>query len=252
MSSLEYIVHWFEELPSTNTALKTACANAQAVSGEVYSARLQTAGRGRADRTWRSAHGSGLTFSFSESSSGEVIQDFSVTMATALAVRDLLASLAVESQVKWPNDLLCNMRKICGILAERVATPDGPMLVVGVGLNINLEATEAMALGRPATSIYLESGHRHKPDQVLDQLLTLLTPRLNTWRTGRFEAIKADWTASCALMNEQVSLRERGLVQQGLLRGFGPHGEALLETSPGKLTPVWSGDLAPQDSKPCL
>ena len=103
-------------------------------------------GRGRLQRAWSSPRGAGFQHPLAAYNSAESWP--LVTFMAALAVADALReACAVETDIKWPNDLMSGERKICGILAEAVETPTGRAVVVGIGINLTAEAYPADIAG---------------------------------------------------------------------------------------------------------
>jgi BirA family transcriptional regulator, biotin operon repressor / biotin---[acetyl-CoA-carboxylase] ligase len=152
-------VEHFAELDSTNRHLLDA-ARAGASDGLVAVADVQTAGRGRLDRTWQALPGSSLLVSALVRTPGDAGL---VVMAAALALAGAVDRVAgVPVMVKWPNDLVVGDRKLAGLLAER----DGDALVVGAGCNVNWERFPDDLAGS-ATSCNLEAGHPVDRDQLL-------------------------------------------------------------------------------------
>ncbi len=100
-------------------------------------AEEQTAGRGRLEREWSSPKSAGLYFSIILRPSFEQTQWPLITLMTAVAVNETLRdACAVETDIKWPNDVLAGDKKLCGILAETVETAAGRAVVVGIGINL--------------------------------------------------------------------------------------------------------------------
>ena len=130
----------YESLPSTNTeAVRLAAQGAE--EGLCVVADEQTAGRGRLQRSGASPKGAGLYFSALLRPTIPVNRWSLITFMAALAVNDALrAACDLETDIKWPNDLLAGERKICGILAEAIETERGRAVVVGIGVNLTKEA----------------------------------------------------------------------------------------------------------------
>lgn len=165
--------------PSTN-ADAAAAATAGAPDGSVFTADVQTAGRGRLDRTWQSPPGSGIAVSV-------VLRPDQVPPARwvwlpllcGLAVDAALRDLGVDTALKWPNDVLVADRKIAGILLERVETPVGPAAIAGIGVNVSMTRDELPV--PTATSLVLEGATSVDRTVVLRAILRSLGPLYRAW-----------------------------------------------------------------------
>ena len=234
--------HWVDALPSTNTALVAHLrGDPQAwPAGTVLAARQQTAGRGRLERSWLSAPGRDLTFSFVVDVDAAVdrASPGSLPLATALGVVDWLDSLGLVAGIKWPNDVRTARGKICGILAEQAARG---CVVVGVGLNITAGA--AAGLDRAATSVAAECGCELAPEEALRRLLPHVEPRLRVWLQGGFAALRDACRDRAVWVGDEICVDGAAGSCTGILEGFGPEGELLLRGADGRLLPVWSGDV---------
>ena len=233
---------WSRRLVSTNAALLGRLAAGEEVpEGYVLVALEQTGGRGRYRRTWLSQPGRDLTFSFVVRPPVASIRLALLPMATALGVATVLEDQGLAVQTKWPNDLLVEGRKICGILAERGA---GGGIVVGVGLNVNMDAATAAQVGRPITSLYLEKGRQYPIEQILDYLLGALPAWIERALGGGFAALRGDWESRCAQLGAWIAVDDGGRGLAGKLTGFGPEGQLLLRGRDGMEYQVWAGDVA--------
>lgn len=242
---------WYEQLPSTNSELlewlrQEPPTGRELCSGFVLAARQQTAGRGRYQRRWIAGPGRDLTFSFLHRTHAEHLRLASLPMAAALGVVTALAAFGIGARTKWPNDVLVNGRKICGILAEQ---SDGGLeqelaVVVGLGINVNMSAEQAAALARPATSMFIETGAAHDVEDVLGQVLDALSGWIERWEAGGFAALRDDWEALCVGVGEPVAVGEGRGRRSGELLGFGPDGQLLLGCPDGTVSEIWSGDVS--------
>lgn len=243
---------WHDELASTNTYLLEALqANPRLPSGTVVAARRQSAGRGRHDRRWVTGGGANLAFSAIVRANVRPEWIPSLPMAASLGVARALTSFGVAPALKWPNDVLVSGRKICGILSECAQPPSREVseacMVLGIGLNVNMTREEAEAIDRPATSLRVETGQKHDPQNVLSAVLDALPYFVNRWCEGGFPAIREAWILSSAGLGQLVVIRAQGAECGGELRGtlagYGEFGELLLETPEGKRRPVLLGDM---------
>ena len=130
-------VHYFPEVGSTNTAAKELCEKGKG-AGALVVANCQTAGRGRLGRDFASPPDTGVYLSAVYTLSGAEKNLDILSSLAGLAVRDTLYNMFdLQVQVKWPNDILHEGRKLCGILCEVVNEQNRPkFVIVGVGLNV--------------------------------------------------------------------------------------------------------------------
>jgi BirA family biotin operon repressor/biotin-[acetyl-CoA-carboxylase] ligase len=162
-----------EATPSTNAALAER-ARAGEQPGLVLVTEHQTAGRGRLDRAWETPARSSLTFSVLLRPHTPATSWSWLPLLTGYAVQAALADRLPDIALKWPNDVLVDDgsgagRKVCGILVERVEAPDGPMAVVGVGINVDQTLDELPVA--TATSVSLETGEPVERTGLLAQVL---------------------------------------------------------------------------------
>ncbi len=150
-------VIFFEEVDSTNRLLMQMAAQG-ASHGTLAVAELQTAGRGRRGRSWYSPKGSGIWMSLLLRPEIAAEKTPMLTLCAALAAYDALTPLAQGCRIKWPNDIVLNGKKVCGILTELGFDPDGScFVVIGIGINVNTPAF-AEELADVAASFYTETG----------------------------------------------------------------------------------------------
>ncbi|MBT3278691.1 MAG: biotin--[acetyl-CoA-carboxylase] ligase [Phycisphaerales bacterium] len=236
-------VQWFEELDSTNRHLLGLAERGEGESGAVVAARRQTAGRGRLSRQWQSGAGENLTFSVFLDLPIEAEHSMTLPLVVGLAVCESLDEFGIAAEVKWPNDVLVEGRKLCGILCER--PPGGRGVVVGVGLNVNMTSSAAMGIDRPATSMRIETGREFETEAVLARVLARLQSRLGQWALEGFEAVRADWLARAAWIGRDLVVSEG---QSNRLGGkfvdIGPRGELILLNPAGERISVLAGDAS--------
>jgi BirA family biotin operon repressor/biotin-[acetyl-CoA-carboxylase] ligase len=195
----------------------------------------QTAGRGRHARRWHTPPGSALAFSLVLHPSADQPL-WSHAPLSALAVHDVLSGrFDLPAEIKWPNDVLIDGRKVCGILAE--AHWQGSRLegvVLGTGINVLPEAVPPSALNFPATSITAELDRQAAAPAAVDRwtLLAEILAALLKRRAqiGSPEFIR-DWEDRLAFRGARVVVGE----QHGTLVGLAPGGELVLETAAGRL-----------------
>ena len=168
---MEIIYRHFDSLPSTNDWAKTHLENLSREALTVITAVTQTQGRGRYGKRWISPPGENLyaTFVFFASTQDPA----QITHLLALSALQLLQEKGITTQIKWPNDLLVNRKKIAGILCETVGNQG---IVIGIGLNVNMSLESLGLIDQPATSILCETG----AVQEIPTLISCLAERFST------------------------------------------------------------------------
>ena len=164
----------FEEIDSTNNYLKNSY---QLLDNFTFvSADYQSEGKGRNDRRWESEKDANLMFSFLIKDQKLLEKAPTLSILTAVEVAKLLERYGLDNvSIKWPNDVLINDKKICGILLESQLPH---YLVVGVGLNVNQKEFSSN-LRRPATSISLELKRDINIESIKEQLFTNIVNNFN-------------------------------------------------------------------------
>ena len=233
----------YESLPSTNTEVARLAAEG-AAEGLAVVAHEQTAGRGRLQRAWSSPKGAGLYFSILLRPKLEPERWPLITFVAALATGDaLLDASQVQTDIKWPNDLLANERKICGILAEAIETPTGRAVVVGIGINLTNDAFPADLIN-VATSVANESGRAAEREAILAALLQALA----RWyallhEPDGAEKIAAAWSSRSSYATDKlVQVTNGAETFNGYTRGIENDGALRLETAQG-IQLIRAGDV---------
>jgi BirA family biotin operon repressor/biotin-[acetyl-CoA-carboxylase] ligase len=190
-------VSWYDSVGSTND-VAAGLANAGALEGTVVVAESQTAGRGRLGRVWCSPPGAGLYLSVVLRPRGlasDSAQHASLlTIAAGVAVAEgVQAATGLEADLKWPNDLVVENRKLAGILTEAVIrTGELEFAVVGIGVNLR-EGAYPPDVARRATSIEAELNRHIDRGQLVVEILAALSTRYGHLCVGSFDAILTAW-----------------------------------------------------------
>lgn len=203
-------LHIHQQLASTNSEAMSL-AQSGAEHGTVVVAEAQSAGRGRHARTWFSPPGLNLYCSIIVRGLGRGLSlaDWLswVPLTTALAVAEAVQTVAATSLVlKWPNDLLLGERKVGGILCESsLAIPDNPIVVIGIGLNVNVPGDMFPDELRPIATSLFESSHRHiDRNRLLAQLLLDLEQSLDELRDHGPSKLRQAYQRRSATLGRQI------------------------------------------------
>lgn len=209
-------------------------------------AEVQTAGRGRAGRSWLAEPHASLTFSlawpfFRRDISGLL----GLPLAVGVAVADTLAGFGVAASLKWPNDVQLGQAKLGGILIETGSVQRAgyrqPWAVIGIGLNIALTPPMLAEIGREAAQMPQLLGRRNA---VLGALAARLAQVLPRFDADGFAPFADGWNRLHAHAGQQVCIVDHGAVlQQGLAAGVDANGCLLLDTAAGRIV-ITAGDVS--------
>jgi len=204
----------------------------------------QTAGRGRFDRRWYTPAGSALAISLvirPNLQEAQFIARF--TALGALSVCEALRSMGLRSEVKWPNDVLVDRRKVCGILAETVWFGEHvEAVVVGIGVNVSAASIPDPArLNFTAASLETESGTH--PGRL--PLLHSILEQALAWRLRLCERVFIrEWEARLAFLEEMVVVQDdQGNAHTGRLKGLGMDGSLRLALTSGGVATFQGGEV---------
>ena len=180
----------FDKIPSTQTYALNMVAMGDARDHTVIMAEAQSDGRGRYHRTWVSHHGN-LYASFIFSAEE---RDPRLAYVVAVAVTETLISFGINPKIKWPNDILIDDKKVCGILIEYA----GRFVIIGIGINIKSNPTVP---GYKTTK--LDNYARVEKSELLNKLMK----NLDKWRQVDFPLIRARWMDLATGLNKIVKYR---------------------------------------------
>ncbi len=227
---------WFklevlDEVASTNTYLMQQKGAAHATC---VVAHVQTHGKGRRGRTWISQLGASLTFSLLWRFQCGAAALSGLSLAVGVALIRALMSLGVNNaQLKWPNDVLVDGKKLAGILIELQGDLEGPSAaVIGVGFNLNLPKNVLESIDQPA--IDLTTIKQINQSELLGVLLKHLADVLSSFEAHGFIGLRNEWLRYHAYENKPVRmLLPDGRDVQGMVKGVADDGILLVETALG-------------------
>lgn len=227
----------FASLPSTNSWATEHSSDCQ--HGDIILADDQTRGRGRFEREWSSAEGRSLTLSFViDSIRFPFINRENYAQIAALGVWQLLGTLKIDALFKWPNDIMTERGKICGILAENISDTK---VVVGIGINIALEHEEA-DLSRPFTSIHHEIEDVPPLTELSESLSGCLENAFQDCQSSGLTHLRETWEEHDYLKGKTITLHSTESKLTGKYAGINDEVLLLLEVG-GEIREFHSGDV---------
>lgn len=228
------LIH-LQTVDSTNNYALTLAKLPDTAEGTVILADFQTGGRGQGRNRWQSEAGMNLLFSLIlRPVSVQAHRQFYLSMAVATGITGILQRTGIPAQVKWPNDILVHGRKIAGILIEN--TVMGPHLftsVIGIGLNVNQDGFPPDLPA--ATSLRLETGAAHPPEEVLSLLLGGIAANLSLLYDGQYGRIKSDYLNHLWMLNRETGMQDAAGTFRGRIADVAETGELIVRGPDGTI-----------------
>jgi BirA family biotin operon repressor/biotin-[acetyl-CoA-carboxylase] ligase len=230
-----------EEVDSTNTFLRRFAENAR--EGTLCIAERQTQGRGRRGRSWFSLEGKSLTFSLLLRPNLPLGSCVLCTLLAGLSLGRALRSLGFPAELKWPNDVLLRGKKVAGVLLEAESDFDCvPLMVLGVGVNVNLTREDLAALPF-ATSLYAEEGRKIPRIEVLRAFLSHFIPEYVRLReTGDFSSWVLEYNAMCTILGQEITVLGGKEKIRGIAKRVDASGALWVEEG-GEERPITWGEI---------
>jgi BirA family transcriptional regulator, biotin operon repressor / biotin---[acetyl-CoA-carboxylase] ligase len=233
-------LRYFPALTSTNT-YAADLAREGAAEGTLVTTDDQTAGRGRVGRVWKSRPNQNLALSL------VLRPDFPpyyLVMASALAVADAIEEVAgLRTEIKWPNDVLLDGRKVSGILIE---TSPG-YAILGIGLNVNGSYADDAELAARATTLADAAGQPLLREALAAALLRLLDGHYAALKEQGESArrrVRAEWRARLVTLGRHVSIQQGETAFSGVAEDVDADGALLLRLDNGELRTITWGDVS--------
>ena len=235
---------FLREVGSTNDLAKEL-AGYGAVEGTVVVAETQISGRGRLDREWISPKG-GLWFSVILRPELKPAEAVVLVFVSGLAVAEVLRELyGLRVETKWPNDVLVNGRKVCGILTEMNTTGEKVnYAIVGVGVNVNFDVAKVFPeeSRKVATSLENMLGRKVRLEELFRALLEKLENVYELFIRECFDSILAEWKKYASFLGCQVEVASGTEKWVGLASDVGDDGSLILRLEDGTVKRVFVGD----------
>ncbi|MGI6537157.1 MAG: biotin--[acetyl-CoA-carboxylase] ligase [Caldicoprobacterales bacterium] len=246
------IIEYCHSIDSTNTRAKEL-AQEGAAHGTLVIAEEQLKGKGRLGRSWESPAGLGIWMSLIARPSFPPQYAPRMTVLAGLAVKEAIHRvLGLKAEIKWPNDIILNARKVCGILTEMQADPDRiEYVVTGIGVNVNTpEEVFPEELRGSATSLIIETGNEN-PDRKIDrcrllaEIISVFEELYDSWvEGGDFSALMQDYKESCVTLGRQVRVTGIDETFLGTAVDLTEDCRLVVQLPDGTRKTVYSGDVS--------
>ena len=233
------VLEVFDTISSTNDYLLRKEKNKNK-DIKICIAEEQTKGRGRRGKSWISPKFKNIYFSLNSYLKKEDLSGLSI--AVALSVSKVLTKINVMSLIKWPNDLLVGNKKICGILIETAKVGELTKVVIGIGINVNMEYSEL--IDQEWTSIKLEKKQSVDRNSIITEMIKQLCSTLNKFEQEEFDYFLNKFTSLDLLKDKEFTLKDKpnetfigkGIDNKGLLIAQNLKDQRIVKFSSGEVS----------------
>lgn len=247
-------VYYYDVTGSTNNDAKR-CGEEGDPHGTVVVADIQNAGKGRRGRGWQTLSGTALAFTILLRPEFAPDKASMITLVMALSVAEAVEE-ALEgakdavTTIKWPNDIVLNKKKICGMLTEMTMTPEmGEIqyIVVGAGINVNNASPEEFSeeIRKTATSLRIETGRQVGRAGLLEIILLKFEENYATFlKTLDLSGLKEAYQGHLQGVGSEVRVLDPAGEYTGISHGINDKGELIVEKENGEKVQVYAGEVS--------
>jgi len=232
-------IHYYPSVTSTMEVAKNL-AREGAAEGTTIIADQQTSGKGRAGRTWLSPD-SNLSLSIILYPPLNCLTKL-IMIASVAVVRAIKSTTCIDSQIKWPNDVMINGKKVCGILIENELKGNTvDFSIIGIGININLDPTAFPEISALATSLSNELGKEVSTAEVARSVLSELEKLYIEAKSGG--SVYREWQKNMETIGKLVKVQYLESLEQGQAEAVTREGNLVLRHSDGTVSEIIAGDV---------
>lgn len=236
---------YLEQTGSTNSDCKRLMEEGSP-HGTLVVAETQNGGKGRRGRSWISPPGISIYMTIGLKPLFMPDKASMLTLVMALAVcRAVDDVTGLQTKIKWPNDVVVNRRKICGILTEMSAERDYiEHVVIGVGINVNQPQIDAQ-IAETATSLMLEKGQQISRVAIIQKCMEYFEAYYDKFvEICDLSAIMGEYNAKLVNVGAQVRVLDPKGEYEGIARGIDEQGELIVERGDGRIVKVYAGEVS--------
>ena len=243
-------LHYFDMTGSTNNDAKRLAEEGDP-HGTVVVADIQNTGKGRRGRAWQTLPGTALSFTLLLRPEFAPDRASMLTLVMALSVAQAVEEISdVTAAIKWPNDIVVNKKKICGMLTEMTMTPEMDEIqyvVVGVGININNGSPEEFQeeIRGTATSLKIETGRQINRAELLERVLVRFEDNYETFLgTLDLSKLREAYQKHLQGVGNEVRVLDPAGEYTGISHGINDQGELIVEKENGEKVQVYAGEVS--------
>ena len=239
-------VFYRRETTSTNDEAKLIAEDGRA-HGSLVVTDNQVGGKGRRGRSWESDGKNSIAFSLLLRPAIETDKASMITLVMALAVCEVLQKLTeLDVKIKWPNDIVINGKKVCGILTEMATKPDRSIdhIIVGVGINVNQKMMPE-EIAENATSLFMEKGERYSRADIIIAVMEFFEYYFDIFvASGDLSDVVSIYEGFLINKDRKVRVLDPKGEYTGTATGINDYGELVVQKDDGSFTRVSSGEVS--------
>ena len=222
-------IEYYNRLDSTNTEAWELVGEDEN-HGTIVITENQTNGKGQKNKTWGMVPGKSLVFSLILTKNYPVDHSGLICLSVSLALIESLNKRGLDAQLKWPNDLLIDGKKIGGILCEtKIEKNDIKNMVIGVGVNVNESIAEHdESIQKILTTMFEVSKHPHQRELIVAEFINSFELMLNKLSTEPNQIIE-EWLDKCMHLNEKILFLQNEKILEGVFCGLDDNGFAKIK-----------------------
>ena len=234
----------FTSLDSTNDYGKNL-SKTENVHGTLIVADTQTAGKGRRGRVWQSPKGTTISMSLCMEPNLRTENVAGLTLVMALAVAEGIKEVTgAEPRIKWPNDIVLNGKKICGILTELCFKEGGYAVIIGTGINVNTDAFPE-EIRDIASSLKIETGNEISREKLIASVMKYFEKFYEQYeQTEDFSGLKSQYESMLANKDQEVHVLDPQAPYKGIAKGINDAGNLMVVCEDGEEKCVYSGEVS--------
>lgn len=243
-------LYYYDVTGSTNNDAKRLAEEGEP-HGTVVVADIQNAGKGRRGRAWQTLPGTALSFTLLLRPEFAADKASMITLVMALSVAEAVEEAAdIAATIKWPNDIVVNKKKICGMLTEMTMTPEMDeiqYIVVGAGINVNNGSPDEFQeeIRGTATSLKIETGRRINRAELLGRVLTRFEENYATFlKTLDLSRLRDAYQKHLQGVGAEVRVLDPVGEYTGVSHGINDHGELIVIKENGERVQVYAGEVS--------
>lgn len=239
------VVFYRRETTSTNEDAKLLAEDGRG-QGALIVAENQTAGKGRKGRSWYTDGRNSVAFSLILRPDFDIQKVKMIPMVMSIAIADVLTKLTdLDVKIKWPNDIIIEGKKVCGILTE-MGTKDDKIdhVIVGVGINLNQKMMPE-DIADKATSLFIEKGERYSRADVIVAIMEFFEYYYDIFvSSGDISDMVAVYEGYLINKDKEVVVHDPAGDYKGTATGINDYGELIIQRDDGKYIRVSSGEVS--------